>query len=235
MASSAPKRPVNASMLQTRGSKDLVFREILEAHRDDLSDALELEASEFAAKCNPDDDPGLSPAAVMLSMMQSGEPHFTQMSLTEMMKQAGLNKLDIMNLMRKKDLAYAMFLSSRHLGQVLDDIGEDAKSTIISCKNCGGDGKSPDAKAAVAELAHQGIEIDEENIEACEDCSGVGKLRKIGDPDSRKMFLEMHGIRKTGGGAGAGLNLNVGVQVNNQQKEEKAPVTLTVQKLLDGG
>lgn len=226
------------SLIPARARGDLVTREVLEmaGGREALEEALELVGA---------DPHGTNPTDVMLSRLR--DPAFAGHSLTEMAKASGLTRIELYDLLGKRDTALAIFMSRRrHLHDVLEDIGEDAKSTVINCKGCGGSGEIPPSADAIrlqeAEIEHlrsMNINIDPQPLEAtvCEDCNGLGKLRKIGDADARKLFLKVHGLDKSGAGGPTINNLNVGVQVKNDNRSanQPEPVTVKVERYLDGG
>lgn len=230
-------RPTTGTSL-ARARSDTTTREIIEmaGGRDALEEALELTGA------NPQ---GAEPFDVLLSRMRDPSPQFTGQSLTQLAAGAGINRLQLFELIGRRDAALAVFLSRRkHLADVLDDIGEDAKTTIVKCRNCEGkgivDGQMSAADRRDAEaLAGSGIDLELQPPEEqdCDDCNGTGRLRKLGDAESRKMFLKVHGFDKGAGGGPSINSINVGVQVRNDGggMNKPEPVTIKVERLLDGG
>jgi hypothetical protein len=242
---------VNRSMLQrtVRARDDHSARRLLDEDvgRESLEEALEfhtfVDKDEFA------------PAAVMLSRLR--DPAFADQSITTIMRDSGLLLTDVLDMLRKRDVALAVASSGRHMGDILNDIAIDAKSQVVTCRGCAGEGVivvsdgADDYEQAMeqykkdladaAELRATGISIDDPQpppdelepiTEVCEDCDGAGHLRKIGDSDARKLFLGVHGLGQKSGPQTA---VTINTQVNNTNTGDKGPesVTSRVQKILD--
>ena len=213
-----------------RPRSDLAMREVIDqaGGTEALEEALELTGA------NPLGD---NPVDVMLSYLR--DPAFASYAPTTLAQKAGLSRLELFDLLGKRDVALAVFNSRcKHLAKVLDDIGEDSKTRIVKCRNCDGKGQvaleGADLSTARG-LVESGIDID--LVQPCPDCDGSGKLRKIGDAKSRDQFLKIHGFDKGAGGAPTINTLNVGVQVKNDNGgngNKSEPITVRVEKLLEG-
>lgn len=218
-----------------RPRADMTTREIIEmaGGREALEEALELVGA---------DPQGQHPVDALLARLR--DPTYADHSPTQLAASVGISRAQIHDLLGKRDVAIAVFMSRRkHLADVLDDIGEDAKTRIVTCRNCGGAGwtlgplaTDQDRKdAAALRLTGVDLEFDDALKADCDDCDGTGVLRKLGDPDSRKLFLKVHGFDKSAGGAPPIGNLQIGVQVNNpMQGKQSEPITVKVERLLGG-
>lgn len=231
--------------------------------RESLIEALELDvysrqaAKEEAEKQGITDAPAIQRfrpdlrSADMALMLR--DPENANDSVVDIMRECGIVLPELMAILRQRDIALAITGSSKHVVDVLEDIAVDAKSRYVRCRECRGAGTvepeeaeydepSEDDSIARAELAALGIALPEPSTEPsapipCPDCEGTGWLRKIGDAESRKMFLEIHGLRRTGaGGAGNTLNLTMqqGVKVAPDQGATKIEtITDRIQKIID--
>jgi hypothetical protein len=241
-------------MLQptARPRQDFKTRDLLDntVGRDSLEEALE-----FQSAIDGDE---FAPAAVMLSRLR--DPAFGNESITKIMRDAGLMLPELLDMLRKRDIAIAMARSGQHIGDVLEDISIDAKSQTIVCRACGGEGtiitgdgteellmieaqRARDLKEA-AELRELGIDVPvptmdddiplepEPTTAVCDDCNGIGHLRKIGDADARKLFLGVHGLGQKSGAPAVVVNNNTQIN-NNGGKSAAESITSKVQKILD--
>lgn len=212
-----------------RPRSDLAMREV-------INQAGGTEALEEACELAGADPLGDKPLDVLLSYLR--DPAFANHAPTTLAQKAGLSRLELFDLLGKRDVALAVFNSRRkHLAAVLDDIGEDSRTLIVRCRNCEGKGMvalSKDELATAQQLIESGIDID--LVQPCPDCDGSGKLRKLGDGKSRDQFLKIHGFDKGGAAViSPTFNVGVGVQVKNGSDSNKPePITVRVEKLLEG-
>ena len=118
-------------------------------------------------------------------------------SLPQLAKECGLSYAQVLQAITRGRLDQGMLRMSAHVPQVMEDVAIDAKSRVVTCATCHGLGH-------VETIKKDGEVID--NV--CDVCDGVGKLRKIGDADSRKLMFET--LRLTGRGNGPAVQVNVG-------------------------
>jgi hypothetical protein len=231
-------KSTTTQLTTARGRDDLATRDVIETAGGlpALEEALEL------AGANPS---GEDPIDILLSQLR--DPAFASRTPTELARQCGLSRLELHDLLGKRAVALAIFESRhKHLGRVIDDIGEDALSTVVNCKGCGGKGSIPLAyeqvkliEAQAQELRDAGIHVDDPNTGpvTCEDCNGIGKLRKIGDAEARKLFFKLHGFDRPAPAVVNNVTTNTQINNNNHGRGLNGvePVTVTVERILDGG
>jgi len=182
-----------------------------------LGDARISEALLFAASGNE-----ASPAYALWARMHDQE--FSKLSRNTLMRESGLNIADILAMVHNKDVALGIAESGKHIAGILEDMGIESRSQIVSCEHC------ESARVAAGELGAKGIDVGE--IPECDWCGGSGRMMRPGNQDSRKLFLEVHGLRKQGGGS----TVNVGVKVDTGKPQNGGPepITAKVQRILDG-
>lgn len=232
-----PKNQLTVMRGPTRGRNELATREVLEeaGGREALEEALELSGA---------DPMGSNPIDSLLAKLR--DTNFATHSLTELARPCGLSRVDLFELLGKRDVALAVFMSRRkHFAAVLDDIGEDSLSRMVLCRTCNGEQTlQPEPDPADVRDANtlklQGIEVEVTMPDpvSCPDCNGVGYLRKIGDAQARSLFMKLHGFDKGGAGSiNPTFNIGVGVQVRNDNsgKPQQEPINVKVERLLDGG
>ena len=197
-----PMKPENR-----RVSRD-IFREL---GNDRISEALQ-----FAAAGNEE-----SQAHALWARMH--DPVFADLSPNRLMRESGLTIVDILTMIRNRDIALGLADSGRHIAGILDDMGVESRSRMVPCEHCSAERRDADL------LRAQGVDIG--SLPECQWCDGKGKLMIPGVQESRKIFLKAQGVLKDG--SGAGNVVNVGVQVN-PEKPKAEPITIRVQKILDG-
>ncbi len=110
-------------------------------------------------------------------------PKFKNWSIARLAGKYGISPHAVAELWRKSKLSKGVMKMVAGIEIVAQDIVEDAKSQFIECQKCGGTGE---------------IEDDDEETIACTVCKGLGKWRKAGDAESRKLMFEAIGYRQRG-------------------------------------
>jgi hypothetical protein len=164
--------------------KDKIFRR-LEATvpREELLSALAAASSDQRAR-------------TLFEMML--DPAFRTHSLPKLAKDVGLRYTDVLKLVRDYKLDQGLLAMASHLPQVMEDVAIDAKSKMVKCPACKGDGRivvteqieDPESEKkrviVVPKLDENGAVVTEH----CFTCDGEGKLRQTGDSDARKLLFE---------------------------------------------
>jgi hypothetical protein len=161
--------------------KDKVFRRLEQSvPREEWLQALEAAGDERAQH-------------LMARMM---DPSFAKHSLPQLAKDSGLTYPQLLKLITQHRLDQGLLRMSSHIPQVLEDVAVDSQSTMVPCPGCMGEGKLYDR---VQETDDAGQLVYDpttkkplmKTVESkCWSCDGVGKLRKIGDADSRKLMFD---------------------------------------------
>lgn len=167
---------------------------------------------------DPDDPP--SKYRRLLDLMQD-KVAFNGHTITTLMREAGVNLFDVLIVVSKRNMAFALAKSSQRMERIMEDIAIDAQSKIVKCRNCF-DGYIPNLLDPSADPLK------------CADCNGDGVLRQIGDLDSRKLYFAAHGIGPKGGSQQV-INIQQGTKVEMGKDKSSEPSILTrVQKIMDG-
>lgn len=204
-------------------SRDYKGRAVLDAiGRDQLVEVL--------TAITPEGDAGLqTPQGRLLAYL--GDHSFDGFSLTRLARDAGLLLNEIVDLTCNYHIAMGRIAAARHVPQVLDDIGEDAKTRLVPCMKCGSTGKELGDELDPELLEILGDSAIPADAPDCGYCNGSGHLRQIGDSDSRKILLETLGLTNKRGPVVA---IQKNTQINNygggRPPEDAA---ITVQKILD--
>lgn len=112
------------------------------------------------------------------------DPRSARVPMARLAKMAGLDTLDLLQIIRDHHLAEGMQVYLKGYQDVARDIVEDAKSQMVVCARCDGSG-----------------EITKKEVtKRCPSCKGTGEIRKPGDSDARKLMHESMGVVKKGGG-----------------------------------
>ena len=67
----------------------------------------------------------------------------------------------------------------QQLPQIVKELATDAKSSRAACKRCDGEGK---------------LGVGESEEKSCPQCEGTGQVRVPGDPQARRLFLQLTGL-----------------------------------------
>lgn len=103
------------------------------------------------------------------------DPAFQRHSFAALCARAGLNLVDLFDLLRRCKLDQGIIEMARHAPRIMEDVAKDARSRMVCCDHCGGVGK---ITAREAELE-------------CPLCEGVGRIRAPGDDKSRRLFFKV--------------------------------------------
>jgi hypothetical protein len=191
---------------------------------DDLKEALEFATFTEDPKALP------SRERVLLNLMNDHHATMAGESITSLMKRAGMLLPDVLDTLRKRDVALAVARSARRIGPVLDGLGEAAEHRWGICPVCSGDGLIAGDEGEDGKESQPPI--------ACPngDCTD-GKIRVMGNLDAAKLFLEVQGLKKSGGGSSTNINVsaNAGAKADAGDKNDRPSITTTVQNILEGG
>lgn len=126
------------------------------------------------------------------------DPAFRTHSLPKLAKDVGLRYTDVLKLIRDFRMDEGLLRMTGHLPQVMEDVAIDAKSRMVKCPACKGDGRivlteqveDPQSEKkrliVVPKLDEEGAVVTEH----CYTCDGSGELRQTGDADARKLLFE---------------------------------------------
>lgn len=161
--------------------KDIVFRRLEQSvPREEWLQALETSGDERAQH-------------LMMRMM---DPAFAKHSLPKLARDVGLTYPQVFKLITQHRLDQGLLRMSAHVPQVLEDVAVDAQSTMVPCPGCQGSGVLHDRVMDTDDSGQPIIDPTTKKplmktVESkCWSCDGVGKLRKIGDADSRKLMFD---------------------------------------------
>lgn len=228
---SALRSPTRDQLQPASPRHDSVTRQILES---DIGLESISEALEFASYLDDPEEPP-SKAAQLLALMH--DPSCATASLPTLMKKVGLLLPEVLDIVRKKELALAMVGSSRHVGGVLKGLGQMAQVRWKICDHCGGEGEVTDQAAYDRLKPAPGEPIP---MKPCLFCDN-GKQQVDPSLEAAKIFLQAHGV---GGGKGAQNVINVTAQAQAgaradsggpRKAQDAETVTSRVQSLLEGG
>jgi hypothetical protein len=161
-----------------------------------------LEASvpreEWLASCEASSD---ERAQALLARLL--DPSCRKHSLPQLAKEVGLTYPQVLKLVTNYRLDQGLLRMSAHVPQVLEDVAIDSESKLIACPACQGSGQLETVDRKTGEIT---------DTKACWSCDATGKLRKVGDADSRKLMLETLGLTGRRGPMIAQQFINAGGQ-----------------------
>ena len=181
----------------------------------ELGESRIADALEFAAAGNED-----SPAHALWARMH--DPEFRSLSIARNMRESGLTIVDILTMVRSRDIALGLADSGKHIAGILDDMGRESRSKMVPCEHCYADRRD------AARLLADGIDVGD--VAECQWCGSAGVVMVPGVQESRKIFLKAQGVLKDGSG---GVNVAV---VNNPPPAPASgpePITARIQRILD--
>lgn len=123
-------------------------------------------------------------------------------SLPVLAKQVGLTYPQVLKAITQHRIDQGLLRMSEHVPQVLEDVAIDAQSRTVTCPTCRGkvriDGLSvtpvtetyTDPQTKVRTVRQKLDDNGCPEWELCLTCDGSGTLRKIGDPDARKLLFD---------------------------------------------
>lgn len=171
-----------------------VFTDIeSEIGRDELLEALD-DYAESDDRCR-----------VMFDLLTSPIPTQANLTIKTAARKAGLTPIDVIDLIRKRNLHIGLLRTSRHVAQVMEDTAIDAKSTDEQCIECAGEGQVTKGTG------------DKLVVNVCKPCRGMGVIRRLGDIENRKLIWDITGLVKRG--AGVVIN-NANVQPGSAESFE---------------
>lgn len=113
----------------------------------------------------------------LLSLMESD----TTATLPTMCRKAQVTMPMMCNLMREAAVAEGTVRMMLSLPQVMEDVGEDAKTKLRTCTVCEGEGE-------VQEKDGDGTPVGDKKM--CLNCEGEGTIRETGDKHARDLLFE---------------------------------------------
>ena len=170
-------------------------------------------------------------AAELCRLLLSPEPLNRRCSLPELARRAGMSYADVLRAVTVYRVDEGLLRMSAHVPEVLEDVAVDAKSKLVVCPECKGDGfrakeviPAPDhSEDGDGEDGAQDSLHDSVVAVPCFVCDGTGKLRKAGDTDARKLMFETLGL--TNKSRGSFVNVNVGAAAIPSVEDEMTRAT----------
>lgn len=109
------------------------------------------------------------------------DPFDRKKSLPQLASEAGLTYAQVLVLIREYHIDQGFLAMSKHVPRVMEDVAIDAQSTMVPCPTCQGESqlRTFDQKTGAVN-----------GSKPCWCCDGTGKLRKVGDPDARKLMFK---------------------------------------------
>lgn len=122
------------------------------------------------------------------------DPRFDSTSVVTICQKVGLQYPQLVKIFKDVKMTQGLIRMYDHVPQVMEDVAIDAQSSLIPCRECEGVGHIT-LKEPVHDLDDP-TKIASYDIreKECLNCEGVGKVRKMGDQDSRKMVFEAIGL-----------------------------------------
>lgn len=232
--------PTRAQLQPSRPAADWRTRDILaELGHDAIVEALEL-----ATAGEPDDtlpsrerqllerllDPAISTSG--------GKP----VALTTHMKAVGLLLPDMLDLLRRRDVALAIARSGGQMNNVLMGVERMAQERWEICPRCHGE----------CQVIDTSVRMEPGESDALRDCPAcfdeaadrsMGKVLKEPNLEAVQIYLGVHGLSKRGGGAPVNVNVNASAQAgarasassDDRKPQQQESVTDRVQAMLEGG
>lgn len=111
-------------------------------------------------------------------LMMMTDPSYAVCTLPVLVKKCGLTYRDVVDHFRRYKLDEGLMKFYEHVPQVMDDVGEDAKSVTKRCFRC-------DGEKVITVRRRQ---------KTCPECDGKGTVRLKGDIDARKLVFESIGL-----------------------------------------
>lgn len=226
--------PTANSLQPAVPSRDRLTRRVLEVDIgiDALTEALELIT--YA------EDPSAMPSRERQLLERLGDPRFAMVAgqpvaITTHMKAVGMLLPEVLDVLRKRDIALAVARSGQRMGGVLDAVGEMSEARWLICPKCEGEGELID------EIALRDCQPgDEIPLKDCKRCDRKGKIRVDPNLKAVEIYLGVHGLAKSGGGAT--INVNATAQAGaradstaERKTQQQESVTSRVQAMLEGG
>lgn len=164
------REPGGGRLIPTQTARDKPFRTFLDAiPREHFLGVLAAQPEESRLRS-------------LLALMTADYSSYTHPPLlVTLCKKAGVTMQDIMNLMKDHAVAEGTVKMMLSLPQVMEDVGEDAKTRKRTCTVCRGVGE---IEVCDSEGKPTG------DMQTCLNCEGTGKVREIGDKHSRELMFE---------------------------------------------
>ncbi len=102
------------------------------------------------------------------------DPAYPNHTFAKICGKVGLRHMDILDLFRRYNLHLVVIKMSRRAPKIMEDVAEDARSRMETCKGCQGRGVV--------------------NTKRCPQCEGEGRVRVAGDYRARKLMFEALGL-----------------------------------------
>lgn len=168
------REPGGGRLIPTQTARDKPFRTFLDAiPREHFLGVLAAQPEESRLRS-------------LLALMTADYSSYTHPPLlVTLCKKAGVTMQDIMNLMKDHAVAEGTVKMMLSLPQVMEDVGQDAKTRVRTCTVCLGRGH-----VTIAEQDADGKLTGDSHEEDCLNCEMTGKVREIGDKHSRELLFE---------------------------------------------
>ena len=224
--------PTRDQLQPTQPARDWRTRDVLA----ELGGAPALaEALELVTYAEP---PDAMPSKERQLLEMLGDPAYANCTLPTLMKRAGLLLPDVLDVLRKRDVALAVARSGQAMDGVLRGVEQMAQARWEICKKCSGDGEIVDEQMLRAVEPGEPIPMKD-----CSACEG-GKALRDPNLEAVQIYLGVHGLgKRAGAGAAQVINVNAnaqaGARAESGGKDRSVPaqesVTDRVQAMLEGG
>ena len=107
------------------------------------------------------------------------DPAYRNHSLGKLCEKVGLRVVDLLDLFRKFKWDVGTIDLYQQLPQIVKELADDARSSQAACGRCDGEGT---------------LGVGESEEKSCPQCEGTGQVRVPGDPQARRLFLQLTGM-----------------------------------------
>lgn len=210
MAENTPKSPKKPAKTDRHGrkmprvaSRDLPMKRFIENVPD----------NEFSAALESSPDPKFA-----TFLAARADPAYATLSFSALCRKFNISLQDVDDLWRNHQLHRGMIQMMTHVPQVLEDVAQDAKSKMVVCTRCDGEGV----------LVSNNGPDDTGGARVCPVCDGAKKIKVSGDKAARDLVFESIGL--TGK-----RSPMVAIQQNFGLDSGLEDILISTQRVLSGG
>lgn len=187
-----------------KNGREMTVRARIDMPMVNFTKALDQNALKNALAAYPEDSRYRQLLELMLTPYQGSQP-----TLSTLCRKVNVSLTDLMNLMKDYHVAEGTIRMMQQLPQVMEDVGEDAKSQMKPCPRCDGEGTLKEERAT-----EDGVHLTKQ----CPECKGKGEQRVTGDKHARDLMFETAKLTNQRGPLVAQqFNTNIGPQSGLKQ------------------